>query len=326
MSSQNKKYRVYYLSICLAVLTFAVAQFYLPSQLNRDVPAETKIYILDGENDILGSLVIKPQRLIRDMQKDATAVTNADKDHIESLHVSKLLLSSNPKLILWLIFHVIGLSLSLALLPLLVSHFLSITESRWRMSVAFFASLISVVLLFILNTQSNEDILFVSGEIMTKTKVIFGEKNHLLNYIVSIYLVSACVGLAINILLGIEYIEGKKGELGEMKKMYWSALRATSVLLTLGIITTSLLQQSIITAIGKGYAALFPDEYVIAYSMHFSFFLLLFFAPVGYLLYKDKEFDEEINPSKKLNLRVIELTIAALAPMLTAIIVELIKQ
>ena len=324
-------YKIYYKSIPLGILIFVIVAFTLPSKLNRHIPEKSTIYVVDTVYNYVDTLTIKTKQPNFQMNtsKSARMILGSLDD---SSSYSNFLLNRNPKLLLWIMAQAMGLSLSYALLPFLIRIFSSLSTSRNRKIIALGVSFLGVLLLLGINNFSQRDIVFTPPAIMEKTGVMFGDDAWIMPIIVILYLIPAWLALAANILLGIESIEKKSDtefeRVHEFRTKYLFVLRSASIILVFGIITTSLLQQSILAVIGEKYTILFPDEFVIVYSLNFTFFLVVFYLPVGYLILiqnLQQESKSERSKEKKFDFRMLELLISTFAPILTGIMVEVFK-
>lgn len=247
-------YKIYYKSIPLGILVFVIVAFTLPSKLNRHIPAKSKIYVVDTVYNYVDTFTITTKRPNFQMNTSKPARMKLGSLD-DSLSYSNFLLNRNPKLLLWIMAQAMGLSLCYALLPFLIRIFSSLSTSRNRKIIALGVSFLGVLLLLGINNFSQRDIVFTPPAIMEKTGVMFGDDTWIMPIIVILYLIPAWLALAANILLGIESIEKKSDavfeRVHEFRIKYLFVLRSASIILVFGIITTSLLQQSILAVIGE---------------------------------------------------------------------------
>jgi len=251
----------------------------------------------------------------------------------------RLKLNLVPRYLTWGMVQAVCLGLIFAFLPSVYYLFntLNMGRERWKY---LGLSLIAISLIFGISGYFQQQTMTGPVEIMTKYQVLIGDNSVWFNAVITIlYLIPAGVTLAVNfVLIQRSLTDGYlKENLDYIKQTYNKLLRYTTVILVLGILVTDLLRQAIIEVVGAQNAYLFPKEFVIGYSLVFSFFILIFYGPLGYkvLTAANKEYAEkhqEENPSStksksflaRWDPRFVEITLSTLAPIITAILLEVI--
>ena len=60
---ENIPHRLYYQSVILGILVFSIVILILPRKLNKHIPAETKIYVVDTIHNYVDTLTIVTKKL-----------------------------------------------------------------------------------------------------------------------------------------------------------------------------------------------------------------------------------------------------------------------
>ena len=325
------------LSILLSVAGFATSVMLIPGLLNVNPPVNRPVYVVNDSLAVtyVDTLTFSNKPLKFKLQEvSPTAGRELENRHGQLALYSEFYFNHNPKLLLWVGFMAVGIAFALAMLPHLIYYFLQIkSRKKW---LALVASFLSISVVFYFAHYSTSHLSLLPPRIMTLGKLLFYSDDWILPLLVSIYLIPSLFALAGNFMitnvLTRYYVSKKKASLKRLltlkKQSFW-LLTASSIMLVMGIVTSSLLRESILTAVGPAHDYLFPFEFVLAYSMSFTFFLLIFYGPgnvlLGELIAKKKEeaLREGQKPLAAFSVREsFELSLSILAPVISGLLIE----
>ncbi|TRX58436.1 hypothetical protein FNH22_13910 [Fulvivirga sp. M361] len=325
------------MSILLSVVGFATSVMLIPELLNVNPPVNRPVYVVNDSLAIkyVDTLIFSNKPLkFRLQEVSQTTGRQLETRHGQLALYTEFYFNHNPKLLLWIGFMAVGIAFALAMLPHLLHYFLQMKNNKkW---LALLASFLSISVVFYFAHYSTSNLSLLPPRIMTLGRLLFYSNDWILQLLVSIYLIPSLFALAGNFMitnvLTRYYVSKKRASLKKLLKLkrhsFW-LLTASSVMLVMGIVTSSLLRESILTAAGPAHDYLFPFEFVLAYSLSFTFFLLIFYGPanvlLGELIAKKKEeaTSEGQKPSAAFSVREsFELSLSILAPVISGLLIE----
>ncbi|MEL7003328.1 MAG: hypothetical protein AAFN93_11420 [Bacteroidota bacterium] len=331
----------YTLSILLAIIGFVTSVVLTKNLLHFYPPIEREIYVVDSANiNYLDTIKIDNRYLnfqAHVANSDDKKMLEAKKDQL-ALY-SEFYFNDNPSLLLWMTFMAIGIAFSFGMTPLL-GYFFFTMESTRKIHAGI-AALAGMVLVFFFAHFGSNGIILLPPRIMELTHLLYFENEWLLQTLVGAYMIPPLLSLASNFVILDELVQYKTGKkdvepkrLLKLKKSLFWLLSASSVMLVMGIITSSLLRETVISAVGNENANFFPSDFVLAYSIVFTFFLLLFYVPGNLLLgdiLSSNRFGANTSEQKKdsnngySNKESFELSLSILAPVISGLLIEWLK-
>lgn len=270
--------------------------------------------------------------------------TSLEIDETKHILTSRnLYFNSNPSFLLWVVLISISVALSLALLPWLwaiLTVRLRDKKVPVNLKLSFALAFLACLVVFTFSHFQVGGLMAGPPDIMAHANVLFLDKGRaVLLTLVSLVFLAPMFSLAGNFaimyklreeLLSSDTLFSTK-QIIRFKGAFTQLLMASSLMLVMGIITASLLRESVIGAVGgMAYEVVFPAEFVLAYGAIFTFFLVLFYAPVFLML--DMVIKKHLKSNSKkgknglLSIHSfgesVEVFITILAPVASSILLE----
>jgi len=334
----------YYTSILAAVVGFVGTSALIvaniqanPALINKDF-----VYVVDtsgvGRIDLYKfkgqpakpADVQKGSAYVSMYEKGGSGVGNTNYVYYPSTYFNR-----HPSFLLWSSCVAIGMGFAFGMCPLLFAYWRS-GKGKW---LALLSAVLAIVVVFASAHLWHLHLILLPATFMELSRTLLYPNTWLLNTFTIGFLVPPLLALAGNFMLTgrllayHHYNRGfRLGHLLAIKRQSMWLLVASSVMLVFGIITSSLLRQTVLEAAGAGNSFIFPEQFVTAYSLVFTFFLVIFYLPGNLVLYrligKIKRGGTAVNAQAAKAYSVkesFELAIAIGAPVISGLLLELLK-
>lgn len=332
----------YFLSIALGIIGFCAGIIILPWLSIQSVASvDSKIYVVDSKpNSKLGvHNIITINKDPLNFKNSTIKSSTVDVDDINLITYKQLSFSVNPSFLLWIIVISIAIAIAFALIPMLLYLLKSVSNNMSRKTVYIY----SIVALFSFGITFAFAQFFGFGKILTITELIkysnilFSRTQIVMICIPIILLIPCVLSLIGNYMIVSQIVkinsQTEIKTLIALHKKFSTFLVVSSVMLVFGVLSPSLLRMSILEIIPANLFYLFPKQFVISFSLIYTFFLILFYMPVE-LLFRNKfvdiKFKLDENEKEELDeilskMSVFKIGLTIFAPIISTVFMESLK-
>ena len=273
----------YVFVLILGMLGFGATSLILINKSKESITIDAKVYVLDSASATYDVLRIKSNELgfKRNSLDSLKVAPEIVKD--QSITYSQLIFNLNPNYLIWIMLISIGIAVGLASIP--ISSFLlmdiSSKDTRKQVVISFIASLVSLFMVFVMAQFAGKEKLLIIPRTIDLTGIMFDRPEVVLGVVTGLIMLPNIVCVAGNfyIFSRIKKVANVDEQI-KLHRRFTQFLTITSILLVFGVLTPSYLRLTVLGFFPEGYDYLFPKQFVFAYSMVFTFALIILFLPV----------------------------------------------
>lgn len=329
----------YIATILLGIIGLSSSLMTLVAISNDASTVDSKIYVLDSINHTFDSIQITQNKLGL-VKKTVTPQKELEiKNTNRLISYNELTYNLYPNYMLWIIIISLGISLAFSLIPFL-NHLIQLTGNDLTM-LRFYSTIglaiLSSVLIFYMGQRSAVGRIFAITNLIEYTAILFKHPHWVLNGATGLILLPNFFCLGGNFMIVDKLLDDTRKidfkSLIYYHKLFSQFLVISAVLLVFGVLSSSLLRMSVLDVLPSDMSYLFPAQFVISYSLIFTFFLLIFYLPGEFLfrhklsIIKEGATENELIRIKEIESKtnVFKLGISMLAPILSGILLESLK-
>jgi len=270
--------------------------------------------------------------------KEVSALQGLFELSAEKNTVDNMLFQLFPNFLLWAVLIACSVGFGAALIPTLlldIAYLYRQHRKKYFLLITLFGFSCFVLINFLGNNRSGN--IYLPTNIFDHAIRFFHHPQLIFDLIViTMLLPSAIATIGYFLLMGLitSQLQGRNriADILQHYQLFNKFLLASSIMLVLGVITTSLLRLFVLELIKPEYHAVYSIQSVIVYGLIFTFFLVLFYVPGAVLFYgkfqdlktdADQETKERIeNELSQRNYFKMALTLVA--PFASSLLLELV--
>lgn len=327
--------RGYFLTLALGILGFTITIFSLNYISVGRLNVDAQIYIVDNKDSLLvhDTLMVKSPIQTLSKKSQPAKVTESNKPRVSIKQIS---FSYHPMYIVWILIISIGIGFALALIPYLISQLAKLyREVSWRTFISATSSAVLTALLVLFMSQiSAEGNVYRITDLLEHLNILFNNPKTILLIITSIFLVPNLLSTGGAFIIIAKVLRGRANmtmiELQQLNNKYSLFMIISSIMLVFGVLSGTFLRASVLEYLPATYHFLYPNQFVITYSLIFTFFMIIFYLP-GELLLRNRMTEmkaglseEEIQHFEQTNssYSLYKTGISILAPLLSTMVLE----
>ncbi|XOV94428.1 MAG: hypothetical protein ACFHWX_06925 [Bacteroidota bacterium] len=327
----------YFLNIALGVFSFCSSILILVSISEEATIVDSSVYVVDSGMTKFDEITIQNNKL----NFEKNPVTIEEKEMIaESNHITyqEMLFNLSPNYLIWIILVSLGVSTAFTLvIPVWFRFTESISDfPKQRKVIYFLISFISVSIVFVVGQFSAHGRIFAITTLIEYTGILFKNPIWVLGILTGFMILPNWFCLGGNFAIISKVLTTKNITLESLvhyHSRFSFFLIVSSILLVFGVFSSTFLRLSVLDHFSSQYGFLFPSQFVISYSIVFTFFLLVFYLP-GELVLRDKFntikhglSEEELKQLDDVlsRLNIFKLGVSLLAPILSGFLLETLR-
>jgi hypothetical protein len=245
---------------------------------------------------------------------------------------NSILFSNNPYFVLWATIISITIALSIAVLPyiyILLKSILLNTSHRLFIGLAILSSILMPII-FVVTSYFNANIIVSGVALLQSNLLLFKSPELTLNIIILIMFIPNFMCLHGNLMINWNLTKLSDSQSAEkvrqLYKNYSTLLIIVSISMVLGVVSLSLLRLSFVEMLPEHIASEFPEQFILAYALTMSFFVILFYLPTEIhfsQIFKSESFQKDSHGITK-EQSVFKIALSMLSPMIIGVIMELL--
>ncbi|WP_417602120.1 hypothetical protein [Owenweeksia hongkongensis] len=335
--------RGYILSIVLGILGFCATLFGLFHLSIENATLDEALIITDGTRystpTSIDTLCLYKNELLLTRRELQEVNENFEVEDKNVFSYSELSFNINPHYLLWMMIIAIGLGLSFASLPVLHYYRTQSSSSLNRRDIrtCLVLSLLTIVLILGIAQFSAQDRIVSTVGVLQATNILFQYPGWVLGGISALSLIPNFICLVGNYCIVTDVFKNEEGygitKLLDIHRIYSKFLVTASLFLGFGVISSHYLRLSVLDIMPEGATYLLPQQYVVVYSLVFTFFLILLYLP-GEVLLTSKINAKKLGLSEEVKKNIgetiskqsiLKTGLSLLGPALIGLILEVFK-
>ena len=338
-------FKNYVLSLIIGVISFSATLVVLNLESAENATLNAQVFVIDHLDSlqkatlVIDTLTINNNVLALKKHRIENTFTQEEVEDLKTVTYAQLSASKHPSFLLWALLIAMTVSLSIAILPFLY-HITSELISHLNKATSVGLTALAVLLLslvFIISGGGGSDIVISGKKIMELTGIMLKHPKYVLTPLVIIMFLPSLFCLRGNLLVIFRLLthtsELSIPEIVDLHKLFSKMLVISSISLVIAVVTTTLLRMSILELLPTNAAYLYPPQFVGAYGLIFTFFLIIFYLPGEYLLrimvaqkvtVLPKEEAEAVESTIDTQ-SIFKLGLSILAPIIMGLLSEVLK-
>ncbi len=329
--------RSYVIIVILGITGFCGASLKLISISKEAAVIDKAIFVVDTSKQSTphDTLFIKNNKLR--LKKKSLTGNSVDKreELLDSSWISYRELTYNlyPNYLSWIMIVSIGIGIAFACWPLTIGGVQRISgkESLLHWIIYILCALLSTAIIFAIAQLSAKGRLFPITKLIQYTDIMFDSPFVVLGWVTALIMSPNIFCLTGNFMVLRQAIkEEHVSGILRLHRHFNQFLTVASILLVFGVLAPTYLRLSILDFLPAKMDYLFPKQFVMAYSLVFTFFLVIFFLPVELIFrhrfaqLKEISNTEERNQIDQLlsGSNVFKMSVSFLAPVLANIFLD----